>query len=101
MQEKLKPLRMMKPKPGMTKSESKTYLDYVFNNELTPEESKAYWEWVSDAEEKYGCDVSSIPLEGLDHKTDDEILEMMIAKSEERRKLYAAKAEQLERNETR
>jgi len=82
----------MKPHSNMTPEDIKVYMKYKQNNELTPEEAEAYWEWVSEAEDQ-GCEASSIPIDGLEDKTDDEIWEMIVQKREERRKRNAVKAE--------
>lgn len=70
----------------MTADEIKAYMEYRKNNELTPEEKKAYREWVIEGEDKYGCDASVIPIEALKEKSEDEIWEMIFQKRAERRK---------------
>lgn len=47
----------------MSEAERKAYLHYVFNNELTHEEMREYWEYIGDAEDRLGCDTSVVPLE--------------------------------------
>ncbi len=81
----------MKPHPNMTDTERKAYIEYVLSHDLTPEESADYHEYLSDSEDRYGCLSSSIPLEELEGKTDDEIGEMMFNKKEARIKQYAEK----------
>lgn len=76
----------MKPHYNMTADEIKAYMEYRKNNELTPEEKKAYREWVIEGEDKYGCDASVIPIEALKEKSEDEIWEMILQKRAERRK---------------
>ena len=79
----------MKPHPDMTREEKKKYVQYVFNNDLTSEERQTYRDWVSDAEDEFGCCASSIPLEDMEGKTDDEIWEMLQHKRAERRQRNA------------
>lgn len=53
----------MKPHVKMTEAERKAYLNYVFNNNLTPEETREYWDYMSDVETELGCDTSVVPIE--------------------------------------
>lgn len=76
----------------MTQEERRKYVEYIFNNDITSEERQTYRDWVSDAEDEFGCCASSIPIEGLEEKSDDEIWEMMLQKRVERRQRYAAQA---------
>ena len=53
----------MKPQKNMTPTQEKTYLDYVFSHDLSPEEKQAYLDWVDDAEAEFGCEASVVPIE--------------------------------------
>lgn len=77
----------------MTDSERKIYLEYVFNNDLTVEETDAYLEYLEQSETEYGCDASSIPIEILRSASSDEINLLLDQKQAERRQRSAARFE--------
>lgn len=74
----------MKPHPDMTREEEKAYIKYVFSNDLTSEERQAYRDWVSEAEEKYGCDASVVPIEDIRAGRGNEVYEKILSERAKR-----------------